>query len=296
MPTPGLRLSPPPPQAASFRTDALDEVRAFVAGVDGEHSRVVHGTGPLAYEWHALTGRAVALRWGRAALAQTIRGAVGAAVLHVSIDSTSTYAFGRRQVRVAPGEGVFIAPEWEFTRRTGPGSVVAVGVDRAALAAEIDARRPRAGGGWGPRSEAVSLQGVRGTALEAAIGRVVAASGAAGHVARRRRNLGEAIAIAAVADLLLGGRAPADVTPVAAARLASVEEWIDAHLGEPITIGRLCRVAGVGPRSLQAAFASRRGVSPMRFVAERRLAAARRQLLLAGPGSDVTSIAVDAGF
>ena len=71
MPYADLHLPPPPPQAASFFSDALDEVRAFVARADGEHSRVVHGSGPLGYEWHGLDGRTVAVRWGRTALAQT---------------------------------------------------------------------------------------------------------------------------------------------------------------------------------------------------------------------------------
>ena len=81
-----------------------------------------------------------------------------------------------------------------------------------------------------------------------------------------------------------------------ASRLASVEAWIDAHLEEPITLGRLCEIAGVGERALQKAFEPRRGMSPMRFVVERRLAAVRRLLESAGPGDGVTDVAIRLGF
>ncbi|MFO1315377.1 MAG: AraC family transcriptional regulator [Burkholderiales bacterium] len=278
----------------SFRTDALDEVRAFVARADGEHSRVVHGTGPLAYEWHALSGQAVALRWGRAALPQTIRGAVDVAVLHLSIDSVSTYAFGRRRLRVAPGEAIFIAPGWEFTRHGEPGAVVAVGIDRDALAAEMDGRIPPARGARTLLSQAIALRGNARALIERAVGGVVATSRS--RSSPRRHDLGEAEVVSLTAELLLRSAEVRNATPVAAARIARVEAWIDAHLHEPITIGRLCAVAGVGARSLQAAFAAAHGVSPMRFVAERRLAAARRCLVRTGHARDVTGVALEVGF
>jgi len=293
VPSSSLRSLAPPPWATSFRTDTLDAVRAFVARTDGEHSRVAHGTGPLGYEWHAVGGRAVAVRWSRASLAQTIRGSLGMAALHLSIDSASTYAFGRRRFEVAPGEAIFIAPGWEFTRHAGPGAVVAIGVDRDALAAEIDGRAQRTGGACTLRSRAVAWRGNARALVEAALRDVVATS--ARGAPPRRRDLGEADAVSAIADLLAGPGGHA-ATHVAAARLAAVEAWIDAHLQEPITIGRLCAIAGVGARSLQAAFASLRGVSPLRFVAERRLAAARGRLLRSGEARDVTSVALEVGF
>ena len=58
----------------------------------------------------------------------------------------------------------------------------------------------------------------------------------------------------------------------------------------------LCEIAGVGERALQKAFEPRRGMSPMRFVVERRLAAARRLLESAGPGDGVTDVAIRLGF
>jgi transcriptional regulator GlxA family with amidase domain len=55
-------------------------------------------------------------------------------------------------------------------------------------------------------------------------------------------------------------------------------------------------VARIGERSLQLAFQARHGMSPMRFVAERRLAAAHRRLTSADVANDVTSVATSLGF
>lgn len=294
MNAPDFRLPPPPPQAVSFRTDALDEVRAFVARADGEHSRVVHGCGPLAYERHVLFGSEVALAWNRVGLGQTIRGTVRDPVLHLSLDAGSAYLFGRKRASVAPRSAMFIAPGWEFTRRSEPGSVVALSAGLPALTAEIDARRPEVEGAWSPRSRPVDLHGGGKEALES----VIADLATPMHCdrSRHRRDHDEARAISVLATLLMRGTVVSRSPPLARSRLANVESWIEAHLGEPITLGRLCRVAGVGDRSLQLAFASLRGVSPMRFVAERRLAEARRRLLRADADTDVTCIAIAAGF
>ena len=75
-----------------------------------------------------------------------------------------------------------------------------------------------------------------------------------------------------------------------------VEAWIDAHLATPITLGRLCAVAGVGDRYLESAFRAHRGQTPLQFVMARRLAWVRRSLLESKPGDSVTQFAHDAGF
>jgi len=93
-----------------------------------------------------------------------------------------------------------------------------------------------------------------------------------------------------VANRRVGSSVPA------AAVLPLLEAWIDAHLAEPLTLGRLCEQAGVGARSLQRAFEAKRGVSPMRYVNERRLAAAHARLSNPCPADTVTSIAFDCGF
>jgi transcriptional regulator GlxA family with amidase domain len=86
------------------------------------------------------------------------------------------------------------------------------------------------------------------------------------------------------------------IPSIGAQRLANLEQWIDAHLHESITLGRLCQVTGVGGRSLQATFFGRRGMSPMRFVTEPRLRAARRELEDAGGRTGVSEVVLGNGF
>lgn len=83
---------------------------------------------------------------------------------------------------------------------------------------------------------------------------------------------------------------------LAEARVRLVEDWIDAHLTEPLGVEDLAAVADVSVRSLQLTFRRLRGCSPMQALMRRRLAFARRLLEHAGPSANVTSVAMDLGF
>jgi transcriptional regulator GlxA family with amidase domain len=99
-----------------------------------------------------------------------------------------------------------------------------------------------------------------------------------------------------VADRLLGVRSHASAPALGFRRVRQVEEWVDAHLAAPITLGDLCAAAGVGDRWLESAFKRWRDQAPLEFVASRRLAATRRRLGDPLPGDTVARIALDAGF
>jgi AraC-like DNA-binding protein len=71
--------------------------------------------------------------------------------------------------------------------------------------------------------------------------------------------------------------------------------FIDAHLEDPLTIGLVAAVAGLAGRTLHKHFRTR-GISPMRYVRDRRFSAARQALLSAGPHDSVTTIALHWGF
>lgn len=83
---------------------------------------------------------------------------------------------------------------------------------------------------------------------------------------------------------------------LSAARVRQIEEWIDAHFGEAITVEDLARIAGVSVRSLQASYRRHRGCSPMQAVISRRLAFARHALKTATPATTVTEVATASGF
>jgi AraC-like DNA-binding protein len=76
-----------------------------------------------------------------------------------------------------------------------------------------------------------------------------------------------------------------------------VDEFLQAHLDEPIYMSQLCDVTGVSERSLRNACHAVCGTSPKRYLTRRRLEAVRLALAEARPGQDtVTRIATDYGF
>ena len=74
------------------------------------------------------------------------------------------------------------------------------------------------------------------------------------------------------------------------------EEWIDAHLAEPIGIEDVSAGIAVDAQALVRTFKRLRGQSPLRAILRRRLERARDALQSAEPGATVTEIATGLGF
>ena len=75
-----------------------------------------------------------------------------------------------------------------------------------------------------------------------------------------------------------------------------IEEWIDAHWQESITIEKIVEISGVSARSIFATFRNARGYGPMAYVKKVRLNAARDMLLRAAPGVSVTGVGFGCNF
>lgn len=75
-----------------------------------------------------------------------------------------------------------------------------------------------------------------------------------------------------------------------------LEEFIEAHWCEAITIDRLAAEAGVSARSIFRAFDRSRGYSPMAFAKSIRLRRAREMLISGEPGTSVTATAFKCNF
>lgn len=289
-----LLLPAPPPWADRFRSDDLDEVREWVARTSGKHSRVVHGAGPLGFELAWLPGTTVTLGWGRVGVEKTVRGAGSGVLLHLQTVPGSVYRFGRRELLTLADTAVLVPAGQEFTRRSPPGQTLSLMIDSDRVVAEVSARIIADDSESLLRGGPITLGRPGREELLAALGGFVRAS-VRGHNPRLL-TLSEARVVAVVAALLLQNDVVVRARPVTARRIGDLEDWIEAHLQEPITLGRLCRVAGIGGRALAKMFESRRGMSPMRYVAERRLAAAHTRLVRAGAADEVTEIATDLGF
>ena len=264
----------------------------MVRQIDGEHWRVAHGQGPLGWETTFAATGGVRLGWFGTELAQTVRGSSRHPTVHFMVDQSARYVRGRQEIAAVPGTAVCVAGGAELTRRGEPGTAFCVEIERDALDAELRARRPDADK-VGPLMR-FEFTDPRQHALRRAVADLVAAMAEQADSARLAEC--EAQVIATMADLVGTASQGETGVVISAPRLAAVEDWIESHLAEPITLGSLCAVAGVGERALQMAFRSARGMSPMRFVAERRLAAAHRRLAQARAREDVTAIAMDTGF
>ncbi len=83
---------------------------------------------------------------------------------------------------------------------------------------------------------------------------------------------------------------------VAPAIVCRAEEYMRAHLKQPVTISDLLRICECSRSVLFSAFRSSRDYTPLEFLTEQRLYRARDQLLKANYNASISSIAFDCGF
>ena len=278
-----------------FESDRLDEVQALVSAGGVPASAVVHGRGPFRYERRSLPMAQTMFAGARAEQTMTVRGHVQGLALHLAAPPGSTYLMGRRRVAFERESAMLLPPGLDFSRHSPPGWSVGVHVAADPMRAELAARRAE------PDADRIelpfallALAPAERTSFYRACADLLQATAPGGDV--RAPAHAEARLRSLMATLMLRHAPPGRAGGVAIPRLAALEDWIEAPLAEPMTLGRLCAQTAVGARTLQKAFELRRGMSPMRFVAERRYAAARRRLLSAPPGDTVTGIAIECGF
>lgn len=292
-----LMFSPgaPPPWSRQFRSDSLEEVRALIGNRDGPHARVAPVNQPLGYAMFQVGAPHANLGGSQSAVPQRVRGHVHGWVLHLALPPGTVLRSGlRNSAPTVPATAVLIPPGWAVTRLSPPGVLLAAEVDPEAVMAELRARRPDEVRRSLGRMAMQSLAAGERDRLLASARELVQAT--APGVDGRQQTSAEGRFIERMVDLVLRdavNRRPGDL---ALERARNLEAWIDAHLGEPITMGTLCRIAGVGERCLQKSFLFRRGVSPMRFVLERRLLAAHQWLADTGHAGTVTEAGLRFGF
>jgi AraC-like DNA-binding protein len=284
-----------PSWSRQFRSDDLGEVRAFIGNKDGPHSRVARSDRPLGYAMFQVGSPHANLGGSRSSVSQVVRGHVQGWVLHLALPPGTVLRSGlRTSACTGPNTAALIPPGWAFTRVSPPGALFAAEVDPQALMTEWRARRPDEVGRNLRRLAMPELAaGERWEMLTAASELVLATEPG---IDDRRRASAEGRFIERMVDLVLRDAATGRPGELALERARNLEDWIDSHLSEPITMGTLCRIAGVGERCLQKSFLYRRGISPMRFVAERRLLAAHRWLSDASHAGTVTEAGLRFGF
>ena len=284
-----------PHWSRQFRSDDLEEVRAFIGNKDGPHARVAHRDRPLGYAMFQVGARNTNLGGSESAVPQTVRGHVHGWVLYLALPPGTRLRSGlRTSAPTGPTTAVLIPPGWAFTRTSPAGALSAVEVDPDALLAELQARRPDEVNRNLRRMAMPELAADERRRLLSAASELVLATEPG--IDERHPASAESRFIERMVDLVLRDAVARRPGELALERARSLEDWIDAHLGEPITMGTLCRVAGVGERCLQKSFLYRRGVSPMRFVVERRLLAAHQWLSDPSHAGTVTEAGLRFGF
>jgi AraC-like DNA-binding protein len=290
-------FAPPPAHSARFRSDHLDEIHAFIAAYDGNHRRAALGPGPLGYSVRTVRCGDVDLGWGVTRTRQQVRGVPQGAILHVPLGKRHIYALNGRALEARPDSAILLAPEQDYTLYFEPDDcLIVLRMPGSTLADElVDRDLAAAPASLGTRE--IPLVGGRLNTLAAMQRMLVdATKPKSGNDSAPRAEQLEARLCSWMVDQILGTRPSSSTPALGIQRIRMIEEWIDAHLADPITLGRLCAVAGVGDRYLESAFRAHRGQTPLQFVVGRRLARVRRSLLDPKPGDAVTQLAHDAGF
>ena len=91
----------------------------------------------------------------------------------------------------------------------------------------------------------------------------------------------------------LSRRQAAEIAPRSVIR---AEEYMRAHLADPITISDLLLNSGCSRTALYSSFKKTRGYTPMEFLEEQRLLKARRDIINSSPDETIGSIALKCGF
>ena len=281
-----------------FRSQDIDETRVHVRDNYGEHSRVIHGRGPFLYEANIVGTDRVAtartVRW----LSQTLRAAVQHPTLFVSPEPSETVRMGRRSFTPDTSRDFFAAPDQEYVRQ-GPMHryALVLRIHRDLVERAIDERRRGRSRRWVLRNLPLPSTPARREELIGFFASVRAAAMPDGTWGGYGDAAGFDAAVAGwLAEQLLEVDGARPTTEANLQRIVRLEQWVDAHLGEDLSLDAMCGVIGVSRRSLQKALLLLRGQTPIEFVTSRRLTAARGRLENRASTTQVATVALDCGF
>lgn len=288
-----------------FESPSVDRARAFVAGVFCDHVLQPLGrTSPAPSRMHHVklnTMSASYLRYG-CGMRIAPREFESFYLLQIPIRGASVIGRGAERAHSLPGSATMLSPHERVDMRWAEGcEKIIFRIERRALDAQLasllDAPLTR------PLSFALALRLDQGPLLT--LWRLLEnlCSDLDANPDSAWRAPDGAAAMERLAYSLLLAHAPHNysahlqrpVPTVAPHRLRLVEEYIEAHYDEPITIETLTAASGVSARTLFENYRLLRGISPMQFVQKYRCRRVREALLRAAPDASVTAIALDCG-
>ncbi|MFI7102264.1 helix-turn-helix domain-containing protein [Streptomyces sp. NPDC050161] len=255
------------------------------------HLRCLHGSGTAL--GHAVAERAVERAAGTADVAPPPVGPpVHVLVVHTGRSSNLRWSAdgSPRRERFHAGEALVNPAGWAARPRWQDDvELLLLGIDPVwleKLAAEGGATRPV---GLAPRFHFTDP--LLGMLLE----RLVAEYAGPGPAdALYAQSLVQAAAAVILRVAGEGGTVPVREGGLPPRRLAEVVDFIHAHLSQRVTLADLAAVAGVSESHFTRVFKASTGQSPHRYVTQRRVAHARRELVRTS--RPIAEIAAEAGF
>jgi AraC-like DNA-binding protein len=198
-----------------------------------------------------------------------------------------------RDILASPTQAIAHAPSDELLLRTEPFRALLLTFSASAVETAL-ARH--AGGKAGPLARAIPLQAAMPASLQSMCRWAANEfdNPASGLLSSRRALGGLKQTLLAMFTSCIAPAASDEAT--GPERLRRVEEWLDAHATDEVSIIDMAAVAGASVRAVQAAFQRWRGCTPMQALVQRRLRHARMRLLTAPPETTVTDVAFASGF
>ncbi|MDT0681148.1 AraC family transcriptional regulator [Roseicyclus sp. F158] len=286
-----------------FETRDLDAARHAVAQVYCDHRLERLGKGPIHARQNRLQGRRLSIntiRYGAAA--SIVPGALGSFYLfQFPLRGSADIRCGKAGYRIGGGTSGILNPsdpiEMEWSADCAQ---LMVQIDRDAMDAAARDHCDMASGAQVTFSGPADLTRGPGLRLAELLRFLVAQAEGARSLIGAEDLVGAQIEQALLLALIEAHPHQFEIALPAAATaprtMRRAEAFIDAHLGEPITLDEIAAASGIGPRALQEAFRLHRGTSPMQFLRDRRLERADAALRTGDPDVTVTDIAMTWGF
>lgn len=265
---------------SSFWTDDLDAAREHYLSIGAEHSRVVlrgseFGLGYHSRQLDSKTFSGITALKGL----QHVRAGHGlnTVMLHLPLDHRATYRVGRKTFESAPDRGFILPPHHIYSRTGGTGSSFALMVELEALVLALDES-------WTGRTRHNFFHPMElhfpDDLLAVVRNEVIAIHANASDLAKRR-NLeiqgpyGHAL-LAKVAQALATQRGLRPLSGKRKVRILALEQWIDAKLGEDLSVEAMAHRFGVSTHTLTRTTLAARQMTPMQLLNARRMTAVNR--------------------
>jgi AraC-like DNA-binding protein len=248
------------------------------------------------YELTAFCSRAMSVGRISSRAGWTSRASVAHPMLKVPLDCSADFRVGRTRVTIRRGEAIMLSPGHAYTADLSAGSALFLQVDAAVLTGGLPAGRAGRSRHWALRCVPIDFSGSSAHDLLAEVDSLLRTPESPAPYDRFAEFAGlERRVVSWLTGSLLdrGGLKPS--TPAASELAERAGAWIDSNLPGPISLESLAGRFGVTGRWLQKCFLARWGLTPMDYVAARRLELAR-SCLMSPERPSVTSAAIRCGF